>query len=134
MSGLKLEIITPELALRYEDVDYVGATGLEGEFGILPQHMPMLVALRPGRLYYRIKDKTCYAFVGGGFVETLDNKVSVLAEVAELAENIDCERAKAAKERAEKRLHGEAQIDAVRAKAALNRAISRLNIAGLIQA
>ncbi len=132
MAQLQLDIVTPDCTLISKKVDYVGATGVEGEFGILPQHMPMLAALCVGRLFYREKDETHFVFVNGGFAEVFDNRVTVLTEVAELAENIDAERARRAKARAEQRLsEQDERIDESRARAALTRAVTRLHIAGM---
>ncbi len=126
--SLHLEIVTPDKVVLSETVDYVGAPGFEGEFGILPNHIPFLAALRIGTLRYKIGGKTNDVFVSGGFAEISDNKVSILAESAERVEDIDVERARKAKERAELRLAQERdRIDAARAQAALQRAIARIN-------
>lgn len=126
--SLHLEIVTPDKVVLSETVDYVGAPGFEGEFGILPNHIPFLAALRIGTLRYKIGGKTNDVFVSGGFAEISDNKVSILAESAERVEDIDVERARKAKERAELRLAQERdRIDAARAQVALQRAIARIN-------
>ncbi|GFM37072.1 F0F1 ATP synthase subunit epsilon [Desulfovibrio psychrotolerans] len=126
--SLHLEIVTPDKVVLSETVDYVGAPGFEGEFGILPNHIPFLAALRIGTLHYKVGGKTSDVFVSGGFAEISDNKVSILAESAERVEDIDVERARKAKERAEMRLAQERdRIDAARAQAALQRAIARIN-------
>jgi len=126
--SLHLEIVTPDKVVLSETVDYVGAPGFEGEFGILPNHIPFLAALRIGTLRYKIGGKTNDVFVSGGFAEISDNKVSILAESAERVEDIDVERARKAKERAELRLAQERdRVDAARAQAALQRAIARIN-------
>ncbi len=126
--SLQLEIVTPDKVVLSEAVDYVGAPGFEGEFGILPNHIPFLAALRIGTLYFKANGKTSNVFVSGGFAEISDNKVSILAESAERAEDIDVERARKAKERAEARIAQERdRIDYARAQAALQRAIERIN-------
>ena len=133
MEGLRLEIVTPDKVVLEANVDYVGAPGVDGEFGVLPGHIPLLSALAIGELYYRQGTDTHWAFVAGGFAEVADNKVSVLAEAAELAADIDVDRAEQAMERAKARLEekrlGKADIDEIRAMAALNRAMGRIHIA-----
>ena len=101
MEGLRLDIVTPDKVVLNAEVDYVGAEGVDGQFGLLPQHAPMLTALKVGDLYYRQGSETHWVFVSGGFAQISDNKVTILAESAELASSIDVERAKAAKARAE---------------------------------
>jgi F-type H+-transporting ATPase subunit epsilon len=125
--SLKLEIVTPDKLVLSESVDYVGAPGFEGEFGVLPNHIPFLSALQIGNLYYKKDGKAHYVFLSGGFADVSDNKVTILAESAERAEEIDMERARKSKERAEARLaqHKE-KMDYARAQAALQRAIARL--------
>ena len=102
--ALQLEIVTPDKLVLSQSVDYVGAPGYEGEFGILPNHIPFLTALQVGNLYYKDGGKTYYIFVAGGFAEISNNKVTILAEVAEIAQEIDVERARKAVERAERRM------------------------------
>lgn len=127
--SLRIELVTPDKLVLSENVEFVGAPGIEGEFGILPNHIPFLTALKIGHLYYKIDGKNYYAFVGGGFAEVSDNKVTVLAESAEKADEIDPTRAEKAKERAEKRLSSSDEgIDRMRAEVALHRAISRLEL------
>jgi F-type H+-transporting ATPase subunit epsilon len=130
MEGLRLDIVTPDKVVLNAEVDYVGAEGVDGQFGLLPQHAPMLSALKVGDLYYRQGSETHWVFVSGGFAQISDNKVTILAESAELASDIDVERAQEAKTRAEKRL-AEAQpdTDVARAELALKRAISRIRVA-----
>ena len=124
---LRLEFVTPERALAHEDVDEVQLPGQGGFFGVLPGHAPLLAALEPGQMWYRKGTETTFAFVGGGFAEVVPDRVSVLAPVAERAEDIDRARAEAAKRRAEERLaHPLPDIDFERARVALLRAISRL--------
>jgi F-type H+-transporting ATPase subunit epsilon len=130
MGGLRLEIVTPEKVVLEADVDYVGASGMDGAFGVLPGHIPLLSALAVGELYYKQGDAIHWVFVGGGFSEVTAGKVTVLAESAEIASDIDTERAGQALERARKRLEETApDTDHVRAGAALQRAISRLHTA-----
>jgi F-type H+-transporting ATPase subunit epsilon len=128
---LQLEVVTPDRLVVSESVDIVMAMGALGEFGILPNHIPFLTLLQPGELRYRKDNKLEYMAVTGGFAEVSNNKVTVLAEGAEKAREIDLDRARRAKERAEKRLaqaKSEA-IDYTRAETALKRALVRLNVA-----
>lgn len=130
-STLQLEIVTPDKVVVSQPVDYIGIPGVEGEFGILPNHVPLLSALAIGRLYFRTGDKTQNVFISGGFVEVSGNTITILAESAELAEDIDAARAQAALERAQARLDSAADdVDMTRAQLALQRAVSRLNIVG----
>jgi F-type H+-transporting ATPase subunit epsilon len=127
---LELEVVTPDRLVVKEPVDIVMAIGALGEFGILPNHIPFLTTLQPGELRYRKDGQLEYMAVTGGFAEISDNKVTILAEAAERAREIDIDRAKRAKERAEKRLamaKTEA-IDYLRAEAALKRSLVRLSI------
>ena len=77
---LLLEIVTPDRKVLSQDVDYVGAPGALGEFGVLPNHIPFLSALGIGNLYYKDDGRTHYVFVSGGFAEVTPEKVTVLAE------------------------------------------------------
>ena len=124
---LLLEIVTPDRKVLSEPVDYVGAPGVVGEFGVLPNHIPFLSALGIGNLYYKVGGKSHYVFVAGGFAEVGADKVTVLADVAEKATEIDAERAQKAKERAEVRLaQQQDKLDYARAQAALRRALARI--------
>ena len=133
---LQLEVVTPDRVVLSESVEYVSVTGLEGEFGVLPGHVPFLSALKVGCPHYIQNGQTRFFFISGGFAEVVDNKVLILAESAELEEEIDEKRAKESQKRAEERLakatthtpEGDA-IDALRAEAALARALYRLKIA-----
>ena len=125
---LLLEIVTPDRKVLSQEVEYVGAPGALGEFGILPNHIPFLSALGVGSLYYKDGGKTFYVFIAGGFAEVNGEKVTVLAEVAEKAEEIDIERVRKARERAEERLvKQQEQVQFARAQAQLRRAIARMN-------
>ena len=131
MEGLRLEIVTPDKVVLQADVDYVGAPGVDGEFGVLAGHIPLLAALSIGGMYYKQGTQTHWAFVSGGFAEVADNKVTILAEAAELAEQIDVSRAQQAYERAKARLDAlKPEIDIVRAQLAMRRALRRLSVAG----
>jgi F-type H+-transporting ATPase subunit epsilon len=127
---IRLEFVTPERAIAHDDVDELQLPGEEGYFGVLPGHAPMLAALKTGEMWYRKGADRLYAFVDGGFAEVLPDRVSILAQVAERAEDIDLQRAEAAVRRAEQRLAQPTTVDfdAARARIALLRAITRLNI------
>jgi F-type H+-transporting ATPase subunit epsilon len=105
---------------------------VEGEFGVLPQHVSLLSALKIGSMRYRVNGKDEKVFISGGFADVNNNVMTVLAESAEQASDIDAARAQAARDRAERRLAARDEaVEATRAEAALQRAIMRLNIAGL---
>ena len=105
MAGkILLEVVTPERLLLSQPVDMVIAPGTEGEFGVLPGHCHFLSTLRIGELRYQLEDTWHYMSVLWGFAEVTPTKVTVMAEVAEKAEDIDVNRAQAAVEKAEQRL------------------------------
>ena len=106
MAGkILLEVVTPEKLLLSQQVDEVIAPGSEGEFGVLPGHCHFLSTLRIGELRYRVGDQTNHMAVLWGYAEVTPTKVTIMAEIAEKAEDIDVdERAKAAFEKAEQRL------------------------------
>jgi F-type H+-transporting ATPase subunit epsilon len=126
---LRLEFVTPERAIAHEDVDEVGLPGEDGDFGVLPGHAPLLAALRTGDMWYRKGADRIHAFVAGGFAEVVPDRVSVLAQVAERADDIDDQRAEAAKRRAEELLRAPVtEMDFERARIALLRAMTRLEV------
>ncbi len=128
--SIRLEFVTPERAIAHEDVDEVELPGEEGFFAVLPGHAPLLAALKTGPCWFRKGTEKHYAFLAGGFAEVTADRVSVLATVAERAEDIDVARAEAAKRRAEDRLaKPSTDVDMERARIAMLRAISRLQIA-----
>jgi F-type H+-transporting ATPase subunit epsilon len=129
-SHLRLEFVTPERAIVHDDVDEVELPGEDGYFGVLPGHAPLLAALKTGEMWYRKGTEKRFAFLDGGFAEVLGDRVAILAQVAEHAEDIDAQRAEAAKHRAEGRLSTPSigEIDAARARIALMRALTRINI------
>jgi F-type H+-transporting ATPase subunit epsilon len=126
---IRLEFVTPERAIAHEDVDEVVLPGEDGEFGVLPGHAPLLAMLRIGPMWYRKGAEKTFAFVAGGFAEVVADRVSVLAQVAERAEQIDQARAEAAKRRAEELLTKPTkEMDFELARVALLRAITRLQV------
>ena len=130
MAKLKFEIVTAERIVYSDDVDIVVAPGVDGQLGILPSHAPLLTMLQPGELLVRKDGEETAVFVSGGFLEVMQNRVTVLADVAERAEEIDIGRAEAAKSRAEEKLKERpAEMDLAAAEAALMRSLMRLKIA-----
>jgi len=129
--NIRLEVVTPEKSVVSENVQIVMAPGTMGEFGVLSGHTPFMTTLKVGAVKYKDESgQERFVFVSGGFAEALPDRVTVLAESAERRKDIDAQRAKAAAERAERRLQArDEDIDFVRAKAALLRAISRLQLA-----
>lgn len=129
MAQLLLEIVTPDKLVLSQDVEYVGAPGLLGEFGVMANHIPFLSALGIGSLMYKAGGRSHYIFVSGGFAEVSGNKVTILAEVAERPEDIDVERAHKAQERAKQRLDREREkVDFARAQASMQRAFYRMKV------
>jgi F-type H+-transporting ATPase subunit epsilon len=134
MAGtIRLEVVTPEKIVVSEEAKIVMAPGVLGEFGVLIGHTPFLTALKNGAVRFNdSKGDEHSIFVSGGFAEVLPGQVTILAESAERRRDIDVERARAALERAQKRMaemRAKEEIDFTRAQAALQRAILRLRIA-----
>ncbi len=128
---LRLEIVTPDRMVLSTDADVVVCPGVEGQFGVLYGHIPFLSALDIGEMYYRQGGKIEYVCVTGGFAEVSGTKVTIVAEAAELACEIDTERARRARERAEQRLASAKteNIDWTRAEASLRRSLVRSKVA-----
>lgn len=132
MSMLNIEIVTPEKLLVREEVDMVEATGELGEFGILPGHIKFLTTIGIGEIRYMKAGKTRHIATSGGFGEVIEDKVTFLVDTAEFAEEIDLERAKNAKDRAEsvlKDISIDTADDFKVHEMALQRAISRISAA-----
>ncbi len=135
MAGsIRLEVVTPERSVVSADAQMVVAPGIQGEFGVLVGHTPFLTTLKTGIVRYTDSGgQEHFVFVSGGFAEALPDKVTILAESAEISDEIDLTRAKAALERARKRLeeaNRQEGIDRHRAKAALERAMFRISLKG----
>jgi F-type H+-transporting ATPase subunit epsilon len=131
---LTLEIVTPDRALVTEQVDEVELPGSEGYFGVLPGHTPLLASLSVGELWYRVGQEKHFLSIAFGFAEVLPERVTVLAQIAERAQDIDVERAERAKQRAEERLHAtklspQAEMDFERARIAMMKSLIRLQVA-----
>ena len=132
--NILLEVVTPEKVVVDEEAQIVAAPGVLGEFGVLVGHTPFLTPLKTGVIHYTdANGKERFVFVSGGFAETLPDKITILAESAERRTDIDVDRAKAAMERAQKRLEEDKSsedIDFIRARAALDRSMVRLRLKG----
>ncbi len=130
MPKLKFDIVTAERMVYSDDVDVVIAPGVEGQLGILPNHASLLTMLQPGELVVRKEGEETEMFVSGGFLEVMQNRVTLLADVAERAEEIDIARAEEAKRRAEEQIkQAPPEMDLAVAEAALRRALARIKIA-----
>lgn len=129
MSTFLVEIVTPERKVYAETANMVSVKGIAGELGILPNHIPLVTPLRIAPVSIKRDGKVDVLAVGGGFIEVRKDKVVILAESAELASEIDVNRALAAKQRAEERLAAKRdEIDFKRAELALQRASNRINV------
>ena len=129
MEKLSLDIVTPHGTLFSGEVDEVAVAGAEGDFGVLPGHASLIAIVRIGALITRADGQHGYFFVGGGYAEVISDKMIILAESAEKAEDINVERAMERKKRTEELLARKEGVDFTRAQAALERAIARIQIA-----
>ena len=130
MAVMKLEIVTGERLVYSGDVEVLVAPGIEGELGILPHHAPLLTMLQPGEIRIVVDGQEEYMVISGGFLEVLANTVTILADTAERADEIDEERAQEAVKRAQERLTGQlAADDLERALASIRRAQARVHVA-----
>lgn len=128
--GIRTDIVTAERLVFSEDADLVVVPGVEGEMAILPHHAPLMTMLQPGEVRIKMGAEEYYLAVSGGFLEVKPQRVTILADAAERADEIDVARAEAAKRRAEERLTGRAaEVNNVAAEAALHRALARLKVA-----
>jgi F-type H+-transporting ATPase subunit epsilon len=133
-TSIELHIVTPDRAIVREQVDEVEIPGVMGYFGVLPGHTPMLAELTVGELWYRQGQEKTYLAIAYGFAEVLPERVTILAQIAERAEEIDAARAEEAKKRAEARLREQARdVDYDRARAALQKSLARLQVASRLQ-
>lgn len=132
MSSMYVEVVTPERKVVSRDCKMVSARALDGDIGILPRHIPLVTVLAPGVVKIKGENDETKLAVSGGFLEvSLDSRVTILAETAEMANEIDVERARKAKQRAEERLakRDNPEIDALRSEIALRKATARLEAA-----
>jgi len=128
-NGFKLRIITPDRVFYEGEADMVEFNTTEGEIGVLPGHIPLTVIIKPGILHIYEKDDEKVAALHAGFAEILPDEITILAEVIEWPDEIDGERAEAARHRAEDRLqHKTPETDVARAETALMRAMARIQI------
>jgi F-type H+-transporting ATPase subunit epsilon len=129
-TSLTLDIVTPDRRLVHEQVDEVELPGADGYFGVLPGHTPLLAALHVGELWYRKGLDKHYLAVAYGFAEILPDRVTVLAQIAEKAEEIVVTRAQEAKARAEQQLaRPHPEMDYELARIALMKALIRIQVA-----
>ena len=131
-TSIDLQVVTPERVLVRERVDEVQVPGLDGYFGVLPGHTPLLAALSVGELWYRKGQEKTYLSIAYGFAEVLPGTVTILAQLAEHAEEIDVERAESARQRATERLGQTAGVDYERARVALTKSLTRLQVSARI--
>ena len=128
-TALQLQIVSADRSLVNETVDEVEIPGADGYFGVLPGHTPLLALLGAGELWYRRANERTYLSLAFGFAEVQPDRVTILAQVAERAEDIDIARAEAARKRAEERLaQPVAEMDYERARIALLKALIRLQV------
>ena len=132
-TSIELQIVTPDKRLVREQVDEVEIPGTEGYFGVLPGHTPMLASLAVGEMWYRKGQEKTFLSLAYGFAEVLPDRVTILASLAERAEDIDIARAEEAKRRAEARLVQAKDIDYERARTALMKSLARLQVASRSQ-
>ena len=131
-TSLELQIVTPDRMLVREQVDEVQVPGVDGYFGVLPGHTPLLAALSVGELWYRQGQEKTYLSIVFGFAEVLPDRVTILAQLAERAVDIDVERAEAARRRAAERLDQRSEVDYERARLALTKSMTRLQVSSRI--
>jgi len=130
---IDLQIVTPDRLIVHEQVDEVQIPGSEGYFGVLPGHTPLLATLAVGEMWYRKGQEKTFLAIAGGFAEVLPDRVTLLATLAERAEEIDVPRAESAKQRAQQRLaQPKTDIDYERARLALQKSIIRLQVSSRI--
>ena len=131
---IQLQIVSAERSLVNETVDEVEIPGSDGYFGVLPGHTPLLAVLGAGELWYRQGQERTYLAIAFGFAEVQPDRVTILAEIAEKAHEIDIERAEAAKRRAEERIaRPHVDMDFERARIALLKALIRLQVASRVR-
>ena len=127
---IQLQIVSADRSLLNETVDEVVIPGFDGYFGVLPGHTPFLAVLQVGELWYRQGQQKHYISIAFGFAEVLPDRVTILAQIAETADEIDLARAEAAKKRAEERLaRPTVDMDAERARISLLKSLIRLQVA-----
>jgi F-type H+-transporting ATPase subunit epsilon len=131
---IQLEVVTPERLVVNETAEEIHIPGKSGYLGILPGHAPLITELAVGEITYRTGAQLKRLAVAWGFAEVLPNKVTILAETAERAEEIDVKRAQSARQQAEQELHKSGPGGNPEAEAALARAAARLEVASKLNA
>ena len=130
MSPVRVDVVTAEKVVFSDDVDIVVAPGVQGELGVLPHHTPLMTTLQPGELRMRKGGEEFSLAISGGFLEVRPDRIIILADAAERAEEIDIARAESAKARARERLtHPTPDVDLSVAEAALSRSLARIRVA-----
>ena len=131
---IQLQIVSADRSLVNETVDEVEVPGADGYFGVLPGHTPLLALLGAGEMWYRRGTTTHHLVIAFGFVEVQPDAVTILAQIAETADEIDIARAEAAKRRAEERLANPTlDMDFERARLALLKSLIRLQVASRVR-
>ena len=134
MATFRLELVTAERMVYSDDVDMVIAWGTEGQLGILPHHAPLMTMLQPGELTVKKGTEEDYLAVSGGFLEVRPDKVIILADACERADEIDIARAQEARDRASELMKAPTvEVDLATAEAALRRSMARLKVAERIR-
>ena len=131
-TSIDLQIVTPDRLIVHEQVDEVEIPGVGGYFGVLPGHTPLLAALSVGEMWYRKGQEKTYLAIAFGFAEVLPERVTILAQLAERAEDIDVDRAESARSRAAQRLDQKSDVDYERARQALMKSMTRLQVSSRI--
>ena len=127
---MRLEIVTAERVVYSDEVSRLRVPGIDGELGILPHHAPLLTQIKPGEIQVSKGDEDNYMAVSGGFLEVLGNKVTILADTAEYADEIDDRRAAQALELAQERISSRSSdMDLQQALTAMRRSQARLKVA-----
>lgn len=130
MAKMQLDIVTAERLVSSDQVDVLVAPGGAGELAVLPQHAPLLTTLRPGEIRVINDDEESYIAVSGGFLEVIGNKVTVLADTAERADEIDVERSEEALRLAQERIAASpSEVDLERAMGSIRKSQARLRVA-----
>jgi len=129
--GIRIDIVTAERLVFSGDADLVVVPGVDGEMAILPHHASLMTMIQPGEVRIKMGTEEYYLAVSGGFLEVKPERITILADAAERADEIDIARAEAAKRRAEERLTSRtaAEVSGISAEAALRRALIRLRVA-----
>ncbi len=134
MSHLTIELVTPDRSVVHEEVDEIQIPGAQGYLGVLPGHTPLLTTLQVGELWFRQGEEKVFVSVAFGFAEIVPDRVIILAQLAERAEEIDIARAEAAQARARERLNTPtAEVDFERARIALMKSVIRLQVASRVR-